>query len=112
MSYAATLTRIDRRARDSGTSAAGYTGVSAISVIIISLPRSHTLGKAIGLIRRRGLVARRRLGQRSARRLARKLRLFVLFLAEHRVVKISLISELGRRQLAAEAGCRRLIAVV
>src|SRR6185437_284271 len=49
---------------------ASLTRVGAIGVVVIGLLRSYTVGKAVGLIGRRGLVADRRFSQRGARRLS------------------------------------------
>src|SRR5262249_4499806 len=80
-------------------------------VVVLRLRRC-CLPEAVGLIRRRGLVARRRIGQRSARRLAGKLRCLFLFPAKHRVpYAIRAAAKLCWKQLVAETSCLAFIAV-
>src|SRR5258708_14504441 len=74
---------------------------------------NRRLANTVRLIRRRCLIAGRRFGQRSTRRLARKFRRFFLLVAKHGVPHTACArAKLGRHQLAAEAGGRRVIPVV
>src|SRR5215813_10786669 len=86
--------------------------LAACDVVVLRLRRC-CFSEAVGLIRRRGLVARRRIGQRSARRLAGKLCCLFLFPAKHRAPYGARAgAKLGREQLVAKARGWRLIAVV
>src|SRR6478609_7579997 len=86
--------------------------LTACGVAIRRLRRC-CFAEAIGLIRGRGLVARRRIGQRRARRFACELCRFFLFPTKHRVPHGARAgAKLRREQLIAEAGGRRLITVV
>src|SRR5262245_40198378 len=86
--------------------------LAACDVVVLRLRRC-CFSEAVGLIRRRGLVARRRIGQRSARRLAGKLCCLFLFPAKHRAPYSARAgAKLGWEQLVAETRSRWLIAVV
>src|SRR5262249_9979745 len=79
--------------------------------VIVGRLRGSRLAEAIGLFRRRRLISRRRIGQRTACRFARKTRrLFLLVAAEKRADAFE--SELGRHHLTANSRGRRLVPVV
>src|SRR5579872_5887211 len=77
-------------------------GGAAIGVIIERLGTIDFLAESIRLIRRRRLVAGRRIRQACARRLADKLRGFLVALAEYAIPKAALVAQLRR----AECFCR------
>src|SRR5262245_21870172 len=81
-----------------------------MSRVIVRRLRSCRLAQPIRLIRRRRLIAGRRIGQGLPRRLAGELRRLFLLAAEKRTKALE--PQFGGEQLAAETRRRRLVAVV
>src|SRR5262252_4586272 len=83
-----------------------------MSCVVVRRLRRRAFTDTVRLIRRWRLVPRRRIGQRTARRLTGEFRRF-LFLAVEDVAEHAVLeSEFRRHDLATEAGCRRLVTVV
>src|SRR5215813_5731969 len=83
-----------------------------MSCVVVRCLRLRDFADTVRLIRRRRLVARRRIGQRIARRLAGEFRRLLFLAAENVAEHAVLESEFRRRDLAPEAGCRRLVTIV
>src|SRR4030095_12930998 len=81
-----------------------------MSRVIVRRLRRCRLAEPIRLIRRRRLIARRRIGQRFARWLSGEFRHLFLIATKNRTKALE--PQLGWRQLAAETCRRRLVAVV
>src|SRR5512132_2802155 len=81
-----------------------------MSRVVVLRLRSVRLAQPIGLIRRRRLIARRRIGQRFARWLAGEFRRLFLAAAKNRTKALE--PQLGGQHLAAETCRRRLVTVV
>src|SRR5215467_345407 len=83
-----------------------------MSCVVVRRFRRRAFTDTVRLIRRWRLVPRRRIGQRTARRLTGEFRRF-LFLAVEDVAEHAVLeSEFRRHDLATEAGCRRLVTVI
>src|SRR5215831_18962501 len=83
-----------------------------MSCVVVRRLRLRVFADTVRLIRRRRLVPRRRIGQRIARRLTGEFRRFLFLAVKHVAEHAVPEAEFRRHDLAAEAGCRRLVAIV
>src|SRR5262249_7592873 len=82
-----------------------------MSCVVVRRLRLRVFADTVRLIRRRRLVARRRIGQRIARRLAGEFRRFLFLAVEQVAAHAVLESALRAHDLAPEAGCWLLVTV-